>query len=191
MANYRKIWESVYGGIPDGYEIHHKDGNRSNNNIENLQCVSTEDHYKIHYKQGDYMACSIIALRMNLTYEEKMEIHKKAMKKRDQSGEKNPMYGRSAIKENNLKWYNDGANDSMFAEGEEPFGWTSGRIYTGWTYDKSGASNPRARKCIVNGIEYGSLKNAADDIGIPHSSLKSIARGHISKKHKHIKVSYL
>jgi len=54
--NYRKIWENAYGEIPkdlDGrtYDIHHIDGNRKNNSIENLICLSIEDHYKIHLKQ--------------------------------------------------------------------------------------------------------------------------------------------
>jgi len=58
--SYRKIWENIYGPIPKGYEIHHIDGNRMNNDIENLRCVSIEEHYEIHYKQGDYLALSLI-----------------------------------------------------------------------------------------------------------------------------------
>ena len=54
--NYRKIWESYYGEIPTDslgrtFDIHHIDGNRSNNDITNLMCLSLEDHYKIHLKQ--------------------------------------------------------------------------------------------------------------------------------------------
>jgi hypothetical protein len=56
MKKYRKIWEDVNGPIPvDGegrtYHIHHIDGNRNNNSIENLQCVSIEEHYNIHLQQ--------------------------------------------------------------------------------------------------------------------------------------------
>ena len=47
-VNYRKIYESHYGKIPNGYHIHHIDGNPFNNDILNLQCVSSEDHAKIH-----------------------------------------------------------------------------------------------------------------------------------------------
>jgi hypothetical protein len=51
--NYRKIWENHNGKIPVDergvtYDIHHLDGNRKNNNISNLVCVSIDDHYKIH-----------------------------------------------------------------------------------------------------------------------------------------------
>jgi hypothetical protein len=54
--NYRKIWESYYGKIPVdsngvSFDIHHIDGNRKNNDINNLMCVSIYDHYKIHLKQ--------------------------------------------------------------------------------------------------------------------------------------------
>lgn len=54
--NYRKLWEEVHGKIPKDdqgrtYDIHHIDGNRNNNSIHNLICLSIEDHYKIHLKQ--------------------------------------------------------------------------------------------------------------------------------------------
>jgi len=54
--NYRKLWEQTYGVIPKDkygrtYDIHHIDGNRNNNSITNLICLSLEDHYKIHLKQ--------------------------------------------------------------------------------------------------------------------------------------------
>lgn len=67
--NYRQIWEKANGSIPyddEGrpYEIHHIDGNRSNNNLDNLMCISIIDHLKIHQEQGDIGAC--IAIRMRL-----------------------------------------------------------------------------------------------------------------------------
>lgn len=72
MEDYRKIFKETFGDIPKdkngrSYEIHHKDGNRNNNNIDNLMCVSIEDHYNIHYKQKDYKACLIIASRMKIS----------------------------------------------------------------------------------------------------------------------------
>jgi hypothetical protein len=67
--NYRKLWEKHYGPIPvdeqgRSYEIHHVDGNRKNNSLENLKCITIEDHYKIHLEQGDEIACHAIRLRM-------------------------------------------------------------------------------------------------------------------------------
>jgi hypothetical protein len=61
MTTYRDIWKKAYGAIPkdsDGisFEIHHVDGNRNNNNLTNLQCVSIEEHFNIHLNQGDFSA---------------------------------------------------------------------------------------------------------------------------------------
>jgi len=54
---YRKIWETFHNKkIPKGYHIHHIDGNRDNNCIENLMCVSAEEHFQIHLQQGDPVA---------------------------------------------------------------------------------------------------------------------------------------
>lgn len=79
--NYRKIWEKVNGPIPKdslgrSYEIHHKDGNRKNNDISNLMCVSIEEHYKIHLNQEDYEAACMIAERLNLQADELDELYK-------------------------------------------------------------------------------------------------------------------
>lgn len=188
--SYRSIWESHYGAIPKNYDIHHIDGNRSNNDISNLKCVSLEEHYDIHYNQGDWMACTAIAMRMKISPEEKKIIHKLAMEKRDQTGNKNPMYGRSAIREKNMKWYNDGVNDSMFIEGTQPENWIIGRINMP-IYDKSGSNNPKAKAVLVNNKLYACLKDVLIDYpSIPYSSLKSAAlRGH-SKKYK-LRINYV
>ena len=71
-TNYRKIYEQHYGPIPvdsDGrtYDIHHIDGDRSNNSPANLIAVSIADHYNIHYAQGEHGACLRIGQRMQLS----------------------------------------------------------------------------------------------------------------------------
>ena len=69
MDIYRKIWEQHNGPVPkesDGrsYEIHHIDGNHSNNDISNLKCLTIQEHFDIHYVQKDYAACLLISKRM-------------------------------------------------------------------------------------------------------------------------------
>ena len=64
--NYYKIYINHYGPIPkdsDGRsdEIHHIDGNHSNNDPTNLTAITIREHYNIHYAQGDYGACYLIA----------------------------------------------------------------------------------------------------------------------------------
>ena len=85
MANYRKIWEDANGPIPKdelgrSYEIHHIDGNRKNNDLSNLMCVSIQEHYDIHKNQKDYIAAFIIAQRLHLSKDE-MDILTKQMAK--------------------------------------------------------------------------------------------------------------
>lgn len=45
---HRAIWRYYYGEIPDGYQIHHVDGNPANNDIENLQALTAQAHQAIH-----------------------------------------------------------------------------------------------------------------------------------------------
>lgn len=47
------VWEFFNGKIPDGYQIHHKDFDKSNNEIENLILLSASDHAKLHGESWD------------------------------------------------------------------------------------------------------------------------------------------
>ena len=91
---YRKIYENHHGPILkdiDGrsYEIHHIDGDRSNNDPNNLTSLTIQEHYDIHYKQGDWSACFLIARAMNISPEEKAELSRKAAIERMENGTHN------------------------------------------------------------------------------------------------------
>ena len=45
------IWEHENGKVPEGFHIHHKDGNPLNNNIENLECIDGKIHISEHSKK--------------------------------------------------------------------------------------------------------------------------------------------
>jgi hypothetical protein len=46
---HRVIAEKLFGPIPPGHHVHHKDGNRHNNSPENLEILSAADHAREHH----------------------------------------------------------------------------------------------------------------------------------------------
>jgi HNH endonuclease len=96
--NYRKIYTEHFGPIPFDstgrvYDIHHKDGNRSNNDPSNLIAVSIQEHYDIHYSRGDYGACYYTAGRMNLSASTLSELATKSNQRRVYNGTHNFLGG--------------------------------------------------------------------------------------------------
>ena len=45
---HRLVFEAFVGEIPKGYEVHHRDENKLNNNLSNLVLLSSEEHRKEH-----------------------------------------------------------------------------------------------------------------------------------------------
>ena len=90
-TNHRQLWINYYGPIPKdeqgrSYEIHHINGDHADNRIENLKCVSIQEHYDIHFKQCDWTACTLIARRLNMSAEEKSHLLIAYNKNRVKSG---------------------------------------------------------------------------------------------------------
>lgn len=48
---HRYIWEHEYGSIPDGFHIHHKDEDKSNNSLDNLELIDGRKHASYHAKE--------------------------------------------------------------------------------------------------------------------------------------------
>jgi len=58
------IWETNFGRIPNGYQIHHKDRDKLNNDPNNLELVTPPYHKRIHAgcelrKDGWWKKCSM------------------------------------------------------------------------------------------------------------------------------------
>jgi hypothetical protein len=90
-GHYRKIYESHHGQIPideagKTYEIHHIDGNHSNNHPDNLEAVTIQEHYNIHYAQEDWAACMLIAIRMEILPKELSQLSSAVQKKKVEDG---------------------------------------------------------------------------------------------------------
>lgn len=136
-VNYRKIYIEHFGPIPvdeDGrtYDIHHKDGNRSNNDPSNLVALSIKDHYDLHLRQGDYGACSKIKRTMKLTPAELSELATKSNLKRIAEGTHNFLggkntkeYQRKRVAEGTHHWLSGElqrvSTARRLAEGTHPF----------------------------------------------------------------------
>jgi hypothetical protein len=50
FLEHRKVWERKFGNIPKGNIIHHKNGNKKDNRIENLECLTIKEHGLKHHK---------------------------------------------------------------------------------------------------------------------------------------------
>lgn len=145
-VDYRKIYETAYGPIPvdlEGrtYEIHHLDGDHKNNDLVNLKAVTIQEHYDIHYNQGDYGACQAIALRMLISPQTKSELASASALKRlaegthNFQGKNNPSHKRVAEGTHNFQGARN-PNHRKILEGTHPF---------------QGRNNP-ARKLYEQGI---------------------------------------
>jgi hypothetical protein len=92
--NYRKIYKHHHGKIPKEpngrtYEIHHIDGNHSNNNPSNLTAVTLQEHYNIHYERKEYKACHLIGGKLKLDNQILIELLRLAANRRVELGTHN------------------------------------------------------------------------------------------------------
>jgi hypothetical protein len=141
---HRRIYEKYHGPIPidlDGrtYEIHHIDGNHNNNDPSNLKAVTIQEHYNIHYAQGDWLACSAIAVRMDMSPEEISELSRQLALKRVQEGT-HPFLNREKARERALKRVADGNHN--FQGDNNP----SKRLVAEGKHNLQGDRNPSHRR---------------------------------------------
>ena len=152
--HYRRVWEKMTGReIPVGYHIHHLDNDKSNNAIDNLVCVSPQEHFEIHEARfvatgdkRDYFAMTYLQRYLDdkqdfskYTRPPITESHRQAIIKANK--DKPPSF--KGFK------HSQQAKDSM-------------------SKNRSGDKNWKSISCtdIETGVGYGSLSEMADAIGI-------------------------
>lgn len=47
------VWIGINGLIPEGFELHHKDEDRFNDSIDNLELLTDESHSDFHYGENE------------------------------------------------------------------------------------------------------------------------------------------
>lgn len=119
-VNYRKIYEDNFGPIPTdelgrSYHIHHIDGNHDNNDPSNLMAVSMQEHYNIHYQQGDWAACVRLAQNLNRSQEEISELNRQAQKIRVAEGT-HPFLGGKIARETQQRRVVEGTHNFLGGE---------------------------------------------------------------------------
>lgn len=59
---HRLVYEAFIGEIPKGrnYYVHHIDGNKQNNNVENLQLLDAKEHSKLHRQRNPNIVAGMV-----------------------------------------------------------------------------------------------------------------------------------
>jgi uncharacterized protein YifN (PemK superfamily) len=188
--NYRKIYENHNGIIPKEengrtYEIHHLDGDHTNNNPTNLTAVTLQEHYDIHYAQGDWGACYLMSVqRLNKSPEEISELASKYAKHRTLEGTHHWLGGEIQREFNNQR-VKDGTHP--FLGGEIQRKSNQERLLNG-THHMIQLNNP-SKKRVDNGthtwlkredgtsVSSNRVKEGTHNFLGPESNLKRVENG--------------
>ena len=73
VMEHRLVWEQANGKIPNGWVIHHLNGNRKDNRLENLLALPNGQHWSNHGRKASRQKFLEDALRVRIRELEKSE----------------------------------------------------------------------------------------------------------------------
>jgi hypothetical protein len=77
---HRLAWVAANGRVPEGLEINHKDGNKRNNRLDNLELVTHRDNQRHAYHVlGKHPHLGIVNVPRKLTWEQVCELRRQRM----------------------------------------------------------------------------------------------------------------
>lgn len=51
VREHRLVWYEAHGSIPEGHHIHHRNGKKDDNRLENLECLPLREHRRLHWPE--------------------------------------------------------------------------------------------------------------------------------------------
>jgi hypothetical protein len=129
---YKLVWEAFNGPVPKGYCVHHKDHNKLNDRLDNLELMTKSEHMRHHFSgikfdEDRRKRMSKQRIGRNLPEETKKKISNSLMGHEVKESTKEKFRGNTNTK--NRKWYNNGIISKMFYPEETiPIGFIPGRI---------------------------------------------------------------
>lgn len=78
---HRLVWEAFNGEIPNGLQIDHIDGNKTNNELSNLRCVTPKENINNTVTRKKYLIAMNVVNKRHPLNEKWRQAHRDAMRK--------------------------------------------------------------------------------------------------------------